>query len=131
MKRFLIFFLLFCTSMGAAFAQSSEAQKRIHMAAERICAKIDVDNVHKDEFISIYQSYKKDMSTVRTIKPTISGNSEQAVEAKIRCDFVKSEKILEIRKNYYEKFRTILRPSQIQQMYDIEREWASSGTSAR
>ena len=63
------------------------------------------------------------MSSVRTIKPSVTGDSEEAVEAKIRCDFVKSEKILEIRKNYYEQFRTILRPSQIQKMYDLEREW--------
>ena len=123
MRRFLILSLFLFMAIGSAYAQSTDAQKRIRMAAERICAKIDVDKAHKEAFISIYQSYKKDMSSVRNIKPSVTGDSEQAVEAKIRCDFVKSEKILEIRKNYYEQFRTILRPSQIQKMYDIEREW--------
>ena len=123
MRRFLILSLFLFMAIGSAYAQSTDAQKRINMAAERICAKIDVDKANKDAFISIYQSYKKDMSSVRNIKPSVTGDSEQAIEAKIRCDFVKSEKILEIRKNYYEQFRTILRPSQIQKMYDIEREW--------
>lgn len=50
-------------AIGSAYAQSTDAQKRIHMAAERICAKIDVDKAHKEAFISIYQSYKKDMSS--------------------------------------------------------------------
>lgn len=126
MKKLLIFLLLLCIPIGVAFAQSTQAQKKIHMAAERISAKIGVDKADKEAFVSIYKAYKKEMSEVRDIKPAISGESEEAIEAKIRCDFVKSEIILEIRKKYYDKFRTILRPSQIQQMYDIEREWASS-----
>ena len=81
MRRFLILSLFLFMAIGSAYAQSTDAQKKIHMAAERICAKIDVDKAHKDHIhLSIIQER-------------------------------------------YEQFRTILRPSQIQKMYDIEREW--------
>jgi len=127
MKRLLTIILMLCLSAGTAFAQNSEAQKRIHMAAERISSRIDVDDSDKDAFFAIYKSYKKEMAAVRSIKPSITGDSEQAIEAKIRSDFAKSEKIIEIRKKYYDEFRSILRPSQIQQMYDIERSWMDKG----
>ena len=53
----------------------------------------------------------------------MTGNTEDDIEAKIYADFEKSEKILSIRKAYYKKFRALLSPSQIQSMYDIEKEF--------
>ena len=50
-----------------------------------------------------------------------SDDEEQAAEAKILRDFDKSEKLLNLRKSYYKKFRAILSPTQIQKMYDAER----------
>lgn len=58
-----------------------------------------------------------------SVKVELPGNTEDDIEAKISADFEKSEKILSLRKAYYEKFRTILTPSQIQAMYDIEKEY--------
>ena len=97
--------------------------KTIHMAAVRIADRIGVEEPARSEFIQLYQEFKKESAAVLTVKPAATGNTENDIEAKIYADFEKSEKILSLRKAYYEKFRTILTPSQIQAMYDIEKEY--------
>ena len=93
------------------------------MAAVRIADRLGIEEPKRSEFINIYLAFKKESAAVLTVKPTSTGNKEKDIEAKIASDFEKSEKILSIRKAYYKKFRTILSPSQIQTMYDMEKEF--------
>jgi len=125
MKRFFTLLVFLCLSLVFVRAQSTPKQQRLHMAAERIGAQIGVADDDRDTFISLYQAYKKEMAGISAIRPEPADGEEAAVEAKIRCDFLKSAKILEVREKYYNRFRTVLRPSQIQKMYNIERQWAA------
>lgn len=63
------------------------------------------------------------VAAILSVKPAATGNTEDDIETKIYADFEKSENILSLRREYYQKFRTILSPSQIQAMYDIEKEF--------
>lgn len=110
--------LSICTG---ATAQSTQRQKMIHMAAARIADEIGVSEQNRTTFITIYQNYKKETAQVMSAPVHASEDPETAVEMKILQDFEKSEKILALRKNYYQKFRSILSPTQIQKMYDAER----------
>lgn len=124
MKKYLIVLCCLCGILAVSFAQvPSERMKAIHMAAVRIADRIGVEEPARSEFIQLYQEFKKESAAVLTVKPAATGNTEDDIEAKISADFEKSEKILSLRKAYYEKFRTILTPSQIQAMYDIEKEY--------
>lgn len=124
MKKYLIVLCCLCGILAVSFAQvPSERMKAIHMAAVRIADRIGVEEPARSEFIQLYQEFKKESAAVLTVKPAATGNTENDIEAKIYADFEKSEKILSLRKAYYEKFRTILTPSQIQAMYDIEKEY--------
>ena len=124
MKKIII--LLFLLS-GCIFAVQAQAQtermKAIHMAAVRIADRIGVQEPARSEFIQLYQAFKKDSAAILSVKPAATGNTEDDIESKIYSDFEKSEKILSLRKTYYEKFRALLSPSQIQSMYDIEKEF--------
>lgn len=124
MKKIII--LLFLLS-GCAFAIQAQAQtermKAIHMAAVRIADRIGVQDPARSEFIQLYQAFKKETAAILSVKPAATGNAEDDIEAKINADFEKSEKILSLRREYYQKFRTFLFPSQIQAMYDIEKEF--------
>lgn len=118
MKPWVILALIF---LGiSAYAQPSQRQKMIHMAAVRIAEIIQVPESEKDAFISLYQNYKKESAVIMSAVQQQSGDAEKDTEAKILSDFEKSSKLLELRKRYYHEFRRILSPSQIQKMYDAE-----------
>lgn len=104
----------------SAYAQPSQRQKMIHMAAVRIAESVQVRDSDKDAFISVYQNYKKESAVIMSFVPQQNGDADKDAEAKILSDFDKSAKLLELRRKYYYEFRKILSPSQIQKMYDAE-----------
>ena len=124
MKKIIImlFIMAGCFPVGQAQSQT-ERMKAIHMAAVRIADRIGVQEPARSEFIQLYQVFKRESAAVLSVRPAVTGNTEDDIEAKIYADFEKSEKILSIRKAYYKKFRALLSPSQIQSMYDIEKEF--------
>lgn len=124
MKKIIILLLLLSGCVFAVQAQAqTERMKAIHMAAARIADRIGVQEPERSEFIQLYQAFKKETAAILSVKPAATGNTEDDIEAKIYADFEKSENILSLRREYYQKFRTILSPSQIQTMYDIEKEF--------
>ena len=124
MKKFLVILALVCGLAVCAYAQNpTQRMKAIHMAAVRIADRIGIQEPGRTEFIRLYQEFKKESAAVLADTPVLSGNTEDDIEAKICSDFDKSEKILALRKAYYQKFRTVLSPSQIQTMYDAEKEF--------
>ncbi len=118
----LLFFMTGCFFAGQAQSHT-ERMKAIHMAALRIADRIGVQEPARTEFIQLYQVFKKESAAILSVKPEATGNTEDDIEARIHVEFEKSEKILSLRKAYYEKFRAFLSPSQIQSMYDIEKEF--------
>lgn len=124
MKKYLIALCCLFSFLIISNAQVPSARmKAIHMAAVRIADHIGVQDSVREEFIKMYQSFKKESAVVMSSTPSETGSTEDDIEAKIYSDFEKSEKILSLRKEYYEKYRTLLSPSQIQAMYDMEKEF--------
>lgn len=135
--------MIFVAAGVSDYGQTTQRQKMIHMAAVRIADQIGVTESKRESFVAMYQAYKKeaaeimvgegtlasasttgnvtDRTTATTITTGIGTDPETAAEQKILSDFDKSQKILDLRKAYYAKFRTILSPTQIQQMYNAER----------
>lgn len=126
MKRAIILVLISLFFGVTANAQTSQRQKMIHMAALRIAESIQVPASDKEAFVTLYQNYKKESTAIMAVKAPQTGEPDQDAEAKILGDFAKSEKLLELRKKYYGEFRKILSPTQIQKMYDAERESAAA-----
>lgn len=124
MKRIIILILMALSIITPASAQSTQRQKAIHMAAVRIADEIGLGEQKKASFIAIYQEYKKEVAEIMSVPAPVADNPETLAEKKILQDFDKSEKILQLRKRYYTKFRSILSPTQIQKMYNAERQSA-------
>ncbi len=123
MKKYLILLASLFGILVPSLAQNpSQRMKMVHMAAVKIAERIGVKESVRDEFVQIYQDFKKESAAVLSAKPAMTGDAEADMEAKILSDFEKSEKILALRKAYYREFRKILTPSQIQAMYNIEKE---------
>lgn len=111
-------------AQNAADRQASQRQKMIHMAAVRIADQIGVGESQREAFVAMYHAYKKEAAAIISSNEATATDTEAAAEQKIYSDFDKSQKILDLRKSYYTKFRTILSPTQIQQMYNVERSGA-------
>lgn len=131
MKKILTIMLCLCMAAALLGAQSTQRQKMLHMAAVRIAEQIGVREDAKAQFITLYQSYKKETAAVNAAAVEQPSDPEEAAEAKILGDFDKSAKILSLRRSYYTRFRTILSPSQIQKMYDIERAWVAENAARK
>lgn len=119
MKKTIILTIIALLAGFNAVAQPSQRQKMIHMAAVRIAEQLNLGGAEKETFISLYQEYKRESGEIMKVQPAAAEDAEDAAEQKILSDFEKSEKLLNLRKTYYFRFRQILSPTQIQKMYDI------------
>ncbi|GAB1474056.1 hypothetical protein MASR2M69_14970 [Bacteroidota bacterium] len=74
-------------------------------------------------FTELYTSYFNEMRKAeKKPKRTPGKLSDADAEMIIKEDFSQAKRILNVRENYYEQFKTILSQVQILKMYDIERD---------
>lgn len=132
MKKYLIISLLaiFCTSLITA--QDKECPKKpttedFSREASLISSKLKLSGDTVQLFEDMYVSYKKEICDAMTAagpqcepkkgeKPT-----EAQIDAANRARFAQGRAMLNIRESYYDKFLTILKPSQIDKMYRLEK----------
>ena len=77
-----------------------------------------------EHFRNIYLDYNKKLHGVKLLYKKEKPNdtlTEEEIEAAIRTRFARQKEILNIRETYFHKLRTVLKPSQIQKIYDDER----------
>lgn len=116
----------------------------------RIIKELALDDATAAKFTPVYKNYQEEMRALRKAegpemdkkgegpekgKQPENGKQPQAdkqpqarpmptdaeVEAAIKERFAQSRKLLDIRENYYNEFRKILSPKQIQRIYDMEK----------
>ena len=91
-----------------------------------------------DQFSELYAAYKKEMVGVKDQYPMIhrwrckteegeqnKGLTDEEIEKNILNRFAQSRATLDIREKYYQEFRKILTPGQIQAMYSAEKQHAA------
>ena len=98
--------------------QFSEAQ------ANAIAHSLALDDVTTKKFVDIFCAYK---AQIRKNSPHFIKESkekpltDEQVEQNIKAHFSFSHKLLDIRENFYTKFRKVLTPHQIQRIYEFEK----------
>jgi hypothetical protein len=88
-----------------------------------------LDDATAAKFRTVYSQYLKDKMACRDVKekgpkgekPDVSTMTDAQIEDMIQNQFTQSRKMLEVRENYYTKFRKILSPRQILQIYKSEK----------
>lgn len=89
--------------------------------ALEMAAKIGLDEETTVKFTEIYLQFLKDTGEVmKEVRKPETGKTDEEIDRKIRNNFSFSRKMLDIRERYYEKYLTIMTPSQIQQLYRME-----------
>lgn len=125
--------LLCCIIIAAACSLSVSAQshegKRDHKAnpeefakvqANHIADELKLDEATSSQFVKIYCDCSKEIWALgkpgRGRKPATDAEAEQAINRR----FDHGQKMLDIRKKYYNEYRKILTPLQIEHVYQLE-----------
>lgn len=142
MKRTALFSIMIAVIAAFTFtanAQSDKKEKRQHfnpeqmvqMRAQKIAEKLQLDDATTSKFIETYKAYLKDTHNVyvkygqkmhgkKNDKKERKTDAE--VEQEIKNQFAMSRALIDVRENYYTKFRAFLNPHQIKKVYSQERE---------
>lgn len=84
---------------------------------------LDLPGSTLSKFNEIFTAYFYDMRDAEKKTKRPQGKlSELESEQIILEDFAQAKRIMIVRENYYQQFKKILTPSQILQLYDLERE---------
>lgn len=95
----------------------------IGMQVRDIVSWLKLNDETKDRFIKEYTSFRKEIDAVaRGAAAPVAAESEADIDKALQKNFEVSEKILDIRKKYYSRFKAFMQPSQIRDMYRIENE---------
>ena len=132
MKRYLKLVLIgiFTTAIcGTAIAQNNDErqltrEQLAEVQAKHIAKEMHMNDTTRTRFIKTYCDYQKEIWALgpRMKKlPTDSLNNQAAQQA-IEERFEQSQKILNIRKKYYEEYSKFLTQEQIVRVYELERQ---------
>lgn len=109
---------------------------------DRIVRELALDDATAARFADLYRQYQEEMRAAlpapprqkpadattadksRKVKPN---PTDEEVDKAIRQRFARQRTLLDIREKYYDKFREILSPKQVQKMYTLEKKNAPQG----
>lgn len=101
-----------------------ESANLLSIQIELMIRELELPSEKQSEFKNIYTQYSDDMSKimVRAARST-EKSSDEEVEAQIFESFENAEQTTALKREYYTKFKEVLTPYQILQMYGMEREF--------
>ena len=116
--------LTFSISTSAQAPTKKQRISREQLAekqAQHIAYDLALDEKTKSQFIDTYTQCQKEIWALGPRPRRNRGGSEAQTEQQIKQRFEMSEKILNIRQKYYQKYSQFLTQQQIQRVYEIEK----------
>lgn len=110
-----------------SFAQAPNYKQRIsreqlaEKQAQYIAKDLALDNETTTKFINTYIQCQKEVWALGPRPRRNFNNNEEQTEQDIKKRFEMSEKILDIRKKYYNEYSKFLTQAQIQRVYKLEK----------
>lgn len=129
MKKIGLYLALLLTSLmpSIAFAKNQGGKEREtpRSLSERqalyIADELAFDDDTTQKFVEVYKRQKQELLQLREPRQAKSeSRTDKEVDRAIRERFVRSAKILELRKKHYEEYLTFLKPKQIERIYRLE-----------
>lgn len=132
-KNIIIAASLLLLAGATAFAQENRKEdkkmspeQKLEMKANRMAGKLLLSDEETAKFTPVFKEYiKSDRAIKAKYRPEDrkkANLSNSEIDASIRKEFKKSQEILDLRVEYYEKFSKVLSARQIREMYKIEQE---------
>lgn len=130
--RKLIFTFILLQFSFICFAQRGEMsnnEQLTHALFNEICKEIEIDDATKVKLRPLYLEFMqatrpqkdKPQQHPSAIKKEHSEEDEDKIEEMVKEQLSHAVNLAKLREEYYTKFRTLLKPSQIEKMYDVER----------
>ena len=117
--------LMFCTMGTAQDKQDKKQRMSREQLAEKqamhIAHELAFDEATTKQFVETYCAYQQEVWALGPKQKAEPTNDEEAEQA-IKQRFERSQQILDLREKYYDKYNKFLTPSQIQQVYKLERQ---------
>ncbi len=129
MRRILLIAMTMLLTLGTVSAQQPSGQngkERIEQQVRQYTAAFSLNEALAQQFGSLYRQYSKKLHAIHDLyhqprpEEGVTLTDEQ-VEKRILNNFAQSRAILEVRETYYQEFRKILTPTQINQIFEDEK----------
>lgn len=131
MKEFILGLCLVCICSVSLFAQPGgrtnakiEAQKVAY-----ITNRLDLTTEESAEFWPIYNQFQKDRKAINReykSKQRLENMSDAELEKQLMDNFNKDQKLLDLKKTYFEKLQKVLSIRKIATLYVAEREFKTT-----
>jgi len=126
MKKFSFVFAVLLAITFTANAQDKKERKgEPKDPTEHIVKALELDDAAAAKFTETYKAYRED---AKALRPTPAGEgkkfedkTEAEAEIEIQQQFEYNQKLLDLRKSYFSKYREFMTPKQIQKFYRMER----------
>ena len=126
--RMLFLAVVMAALCGTANAQKSEKQRMsreqlAEVQARHIARQLAFDDKTTAKFVDTYTRCQKEIWTLAPRNKDRRGTAKTDAETEkaMKERFERSQKLLDIRKKYYEEYDKFLTPKQIQRVYAIEK----------
>lgn len=124
---FVLMTLMF--TFGTVLAQQPNGQdgrQRIEQQVRTYVNAFSLDDAQAQQFGALYKEYSKKMRAVHDLyqqpKPAEGTTlTDEQIEQRILDNFAQSRAILDVREQYYNLFRKILTPTQINRIFEDEK----------
>ena len=132
MKRVILFLTAITFALGSLMAQPAKkgdapkGKERIEQQIQQYTEAFSLNEAQAQQFGSLYRQYSKKLHAIHDLyhqprpEEGVTLTDEQ-VEKRILNNFAQSRAILEVRETYYQEFRKILTPTQINQIFEDEK----------
>ena len=129
MKRMLFVLMTLMFTFGTVLAQQhngQEGRQRIEQQVRTYVNAFSLDDAQAQQFGALYKEYSKKMRAVHDLyqqpKPAEGTTlTDEQIEQRILDNFAQSRAILDVREQYYNLFRKILTPTQINRIFEDEK----------
>jgi len=129
MKRMLFVMMALMLMLGTLSAQQPSGQngkERLEQQVRHYTAAFSLNDAQAQQFGALYKAYNKKMRAVHDLyhqpRPAEGTTlTDEQVEKRILDNFAQSRAILDVREQYYNEFRKILTPTQINRIFEDEK----------
>lgn len=129
MKKLLSILLLFCFFVGAVNAQEKREERNARVKAMRaayITENLDLTIEEAQLFWPIFNEYEAKRKSIQKSfirKKDIETMTESEAEDFVNQTFVKEQQILDLKRTYFEKFKTAISIKKIAKLPRIEKKF--------
>lgn len=108
------------------YSSEQDGRQRVEQQTQTYITAFALNDTQAQQFTTLYREYCKKMRAIHDLyyqpRPAEGGTlTDEQVEKRILNNFAQSRAILDVREQYYNQFRKLLTPTQINRIFEDEK----------